>query len=330
MNTMKFMDRTLLKVLMIPSLYGSILLLSFPYDLHSQSSLVNNEVEIMVLGTAQDAGAPQIGCTKSCCVNLISSESSNYWVSSLGLILHKKQETYLFDATPDIGQQIAYLNQFVPFKKDTLLPNGIFLTHAHIGHYTGLMYLGREAYGAKNIAVYSMPKMATFLASNGPWEQLVQLNNISIKPLTDQSSIQIAENVRVKSFTVPHRDEYSETVGYQIEGPSKKALFIPDIDKWERWNQSIDSLVQAVDFAFIDATFYDQSEIPNRDMSEIPHPFIVESMNRFEALSKELRSRIYFIHMNHTNPALKTDSEATQEIINRGFKIARKGMKFSL
>ena len=40
--------------------------------------------------------------------------------------------------------------------------SGVFLTHAHIGHYTGLMNFGNEAMGTKELPVFCMPKMKSF------------------------------------------------------------------------------------------------------------------------------------------------------------------------
>ena len=69
-------------------------------------------------------------------------------------------------------------------------------------------------------------------------------------------------------FLVPHRDEFSETVGFEIKGENKTAVFIPDIDKWSKWNSDLKELIKRVDYAFLDATFYKNGEIPSRDMSE--------------------------------------------------------------
>ena len=129
---------------------------------------------------------------------------------------------------------------------------------------------------------------------------------------------------------VPHRDEYSETVGFIIEGPKKSALFIPDIDKWEKWDLSIVEEVTKVDYAFLDATFYSGDELNFRDISEIPHPFIVETMTLFKRASEEIKDKIYFIHMNHTNPTLDPDSKTSKIIKNNGFHVARLHQVFEL
>ncbi|MEM9820156.1 MAG: MBL fold metallo-hydrolase, partial [Bacteroidota bacterium] len=207
---------------------------------------------------------------------------------------------------------------------------GIFLTHAHIGHYTGLMHLGREAMGAKEVPVYAMPRMKTYLETNGPWSQLVDLKNIRLQALKTDSSFQLTPQLRVDALLVPHRDEFSETVGFLIQSPNKKALFIPDIDKWHLWDRDILQLIRAVDYAFLDGTFFENGEIPGRDMSEIPHPFVEESMQLFDVLAAKDRAKVHFIHFNHTNPILQFNSEAQRMVQQRGYNIAKEGMLFSM
>ena len=277
---------------------------------------------IQVLGVVQDAGYPHIGCEKDCC-KVVSP--GDYFVSCLGLVDKTNNKRYLFDATPDIHNQINLLEKF----PEANLIDGIFLTHAHIGHYTGLMYLGREGLGGKNIMVYALKRMARFLSKNGPWDQLVKLNNISIQTISNKEFVKLSENIFVMPIRVPHRDEYSETVGYKIIGKSKKILFIPDIDKWDEWKKSIVEEVKLVDYAFIDGTFYNGSEL-NRDMREIPHPSIEETLQLFSNQPLAERNKIYFIHINHTNPILTNKNGIRDLVESLGFNIAERGLKFKL
>jgi pyrroloquinoline quinone biosynthesis protein B len=129
---------------------------------------------------------------------------------------------------------------------------------------------------------------------------------------------------------VPHRDEYTETVGFRIDGPDKSALFIPDIDKWQDWDTDIRDLIRSVDYALLDASFFADGELPGRDMSKIKHPFVSESMNLFSDLSDDEKSRVIFIHMNHTNPLLIEGSQEQQEVLSRGYRFAHPGMKLPL
>ena len=288
----------------------------------------SNSVQLVVLGNVQDAGSPHIGCVKSCCKDLHKKPDPSRQVVSLGIIDHKANSSYLFDATPDITAQLAYLQSV-----DTalsILPSGVFLTHAHIGHYTGLMYFGKEAINANCVPIYTMPRMDNFLKRNGPWNQLVLLDNIELLPIQNEKPVLLSNNLKVTPFLVPHRDEYSETVGYVITGPSKSALFIPDIDKWEKWETNIIDVIKEVDYAFIDATFFDGDEIKSRDISQIPHPFVIESMELFADLTPEEKAKVYFIHMNHTNPLLNPKSQQSKTVEKAGFNIARLGQSFDL
>jgi pyrroloquinoline quinone biosynthesis protein B len=284
----------------------------------AQSQLDYN---IKVLGVAQDGGVPHLGCSKTCC----STSSVTRYVSSIMVLNQESKTSYIFDASPDLAKQLSFM-------KDKISENlkGIFLTHAHIGHYSGLMYLGRESFNSKNIPVYAMPRMKKFLETNGPWDQLVSLNNIKINSIINEREIIVEKELIVKPIEVPHRDEYSETVGYLIKGPNKSAIYIPDIDKWYKWDKSIVDLISSVDYAFIDATFYDEKEINYRDISEIPHPFVIESMKLFEGVSKEEKSKIYFIHLNHTNPLLDSNSSEYKDLISKGYNVAQEGLVLKL
>jgi pyrroloquinoline quinone biosynthesis protein B len=185
------------------------------------------------------------------------------------------------------------------------------------------MYFGKEATNASQVPVYAMPRMKKFLENNGPWNQLVTTNNIALQEIENRKEIELTSNIKVIPFTVPHRDEFSETVGFKIIGPKKSVLFIPDIDKWEKWETDISEAISQVDYAFVDATFFDGEEINSRDISEIPHPFIIESMELFKGLPSEEKQKIYFIHFNHTNPVINNQSKAYQQVIENGFNVAQ-------
>ena len=279
---------------------------------------------VIVLGIAQDGGLPHTGCEKLCCKDLWLTDSKEK-VSCLGIIDPISKQSWMIDATPDLPTQYHILTT----KHNTKL-SGIFLTHAHMGHYIGLLYLGREVLGAKNIPVYCMPKMKKFLETNAPWKQLIKLENIILKVLKNDKEVKLNTQLFIEPFLVPHRDEYSETVGYKIMGVHNSVTFIPDIDKWEKWDQDISKVIQHTDFALIDGTFYSQGEIPHRDISEIPHPFITETMEHLYLLKANHKNKVYFIHLNHSNPAIKEDNATSNIIKSKGFNIAREGFVFSL
>jgi len=276
------MSRLLLPLVVVVALFGPTTVGQAP-----------SAWELVVLGRAQDAGIPQLGCTQAACVDRREGRKPAERVSSLGLRNTRTGQSILFDATPDLPAQLHSLN-------GGRVPDGIFLTHGHIGHYTGLMYLGRESINASKVQVYGSSQMAAYLSSNGPWVQLVSLNNIVVNVIEYDRPVMIGDGVKVTAFQVPHRDEFTDTVGYLIEGPNKKALFIPDIDQWSKWSRDIRALADTVDYAFLDGTFASAGEIPGRSIADIPHPLMSDTRTRL----KGARAQLWFIHLNHTNPDL--------------------------
>ena len=275
---------------------------------------------VMVLGVAQDAGYPQMNCKKECCKAAWENSKLQKMTSCLAIIDPTTNQQWIIDATPNIKEQLQLLKS----KSGTEKIDGVLLTHAHMGHYSGLLHFGREVMGTNNMPVFAMPKMTTFLKENGPWSQLVEIENISLQNLKSDSTFSLNERIKVTPFLVPHRDEFSETVGYKITINEKILLFIPDIDKWEKWETNIVPLIQKVDYAFLDATFYKNGEL-KRDMSEIPHPFVEESMELFSNLSETDKQKVHFIHFNHTNPLLIEGSASQKEVTKKGFNLSKEG-----
>ncbi|NAS32586.1 pyrroloquinoline quinone biosynthesis protein PqqB [Flavobacteriaceae bacterium R38] len=309
-------------------------LMLFCFCLHLVGCQSNQKVEkdnkskqyLMVLGIAQDAGFPHIDNPHEW-ENYKKGITKKELATSLGLVDLASKQKYLFEATPDMPLQLHNLES--EHLKTNRLIDGVFLTHAHIGHYTGLMHFGREAMGAKKIPVFAMPKMKIFLEQNGPWSQLVSLKNIEIFPTENESLVELTPNLNVTPFLVPHRDEFSETVGYKINSPAKSALFIPDINKWKLWEKDIVEEVKKVDYAFLDATFLKNGEIP-RDMSEVPHPFIEETIALFKSESESIKSKIIFIHFNHSNQAMNRDNSDRKLLEKEGFHFAEEGAIFPM
>lgn len=276
---------------------------------------------IVVLGIAQDAGYPQIGCNRECCKKVYEKKAKRQMVSSIAIVDPESGQKWIIDATPDFPEQVKLLDTY---QAGDL--SGVFLTHAHIGHYTGLMYLGREAMNASKVPVYVMPRMNDFLQSNGPWSQLVTLGNIELKKMKSDSTVKLNERISVQPLLVPHRDEFSETVGFLIKINQRSVLFLPDIDKWNKWEKDIGDFVKKCDYILLDGTFYKEGELPGRNMSEIPHPFVQETMTMFEKADAEDKKKIWFTHFNHTNPLIRPESAEAKEVSAKGFNITRQGL----
>lgn len=283
---------------------------------------------LLTLGTAQDAGSPQINSPAGHPARL--DPSKRRYATCVGLVDPRTGERYLFDATPDMREQAWLLSRAHPAAAGPIRIDGVFITHAHIGHYTGLMFVGRESMGTRSLPVYAIPEMADFLRTNGPWSQLVDIINIEIRPLANGLAVQLADDITVTPILVPHRNEYAEVVAFKIEGPARSALYLPDIDTWrelelEPFGTSLEQLINGVDIAYLDATFFDDNELPGRDMSTILHPRITETVDRLKHLPAEKKANIFFIHLNHTNRAQWQGTPERDYVESNGFRVGARG-----
>lgn len=283
----------------------------------------------LVLGTAQDGGLPQIGCDDERCRRARRDPAQARLVSSLLLVDPRARKRFLIDATPDLPRQIelarGHPGDRVHAGPRPPLVDGILLTHAHVGHYAGLLHLGREVYGSQTTPVLCSARMAAFLSENAPWSLLVETGAIELRVLEPDVPVSLTDDLAVTPILVPHRDEFSDTFAFLVRGPERSLLYLPDIDKWEHWERRIEELLAQVDVAFLDGTFYDAGELPGRDMAEIPHPFIVESIERFRGLPQSERAKLRFLHLNHTNPAADPATAAAASVRAAGMAIAREG-----
>ena len=282
---------------------------------------------VLILGTAQDGGYPQAGCRELCCMEAWKNPEMRRLVASLAI--WADSNCWLIDITPDFKQQMKMLEEYSPAHRIPAIA-GIFITHAHMGHYLGLLELGLEVMNTDRVPVYVMPGMRSFLETNQPFTQLIESKNIHLKTMAEDTPIQLNENISIMPFLVPHRNEFSETVGYQIQSSTHSMLYLPDIDSWEAWKVDINELIVENDILLLDGTFYDKFELQNRDVTTIPHPSIRNTMKRFSVLDKIDRKKVYFTHLNHTNNVLRPESTERSDVIKKGFQIAQESMAFTI
>ncbi len=292
----------------------------------------NKDVWAKVIGTAQDGGIPHMGCFCSNCQRAWEEPQFARLISSLALFDLIENKTFFVDATPDIRAQtkLVWEGMSPKKRKKRFLPDGILLTHAHIGHYTGLMFYGYEAQSSDRLPVYCSERMKSFLSENGPWSQLVDRKNIVTKTILPENLLPITSHISISAFQVPHRDEYTDTLGFKIMGPKRSLLYIPDIQNWKVWDRSIVEEIQKVDIALLDGTFYSPEELPSRDLSSIGHPFISDSMKLLGKIVQDRKKQIYFTHLNHSNLALAPEGSARNAMKRAGFDLAEEGMEFLL
>lgn len=273
---------------------------------------------------------PQVGCYADRCERARARENPRF-AASMALVDAERDRYYLVDATPDITRQLDLIEEpGFRARAEARRPfDGIFLTHAHIGHYSGLAVLGREGLGIVPTPTYCTERMAEYLRTNGPWELMVREGRLDLRPVMPGAWTRVDDHLEARALLVPHRPEYADTVGWIFRGPTQSILYLPDIDSWEAWELSVEDVVASVDVALLDASFYSGDEVPGRNIEDIPHPLVPHSMDVLQA-RVDSGDRVVFTHLNNTNPALFEDSDEAREVYRRGFEIATEGLRIPL
>jgi pyrroloquinoline quinone biosynthesis protein B len=285
---------------------------------------------LIVLGTAQDGGLPHAACTCERCQRARKDPAFRRHIAGLALQLPKSDQIWLVDATPDLREQldrVAALRNRPQGGVDRAPVDGVLLTHAHIGHYLGLAFFGFEAVSTSKLPVWASPRMAEYLRTNGPWSQLVRIENIALREFRPGEPFALGDGVTVTALQVPHRDEYSDTMAFLFKGPRRTVLYVPDTDAWRTWKRPLPQVLleEKVSVALLDGTFYSPDELPGRDVTKIPHPLITATMDLLGPLVKSGGLKVEFIHLNHSNPALVPEGEVRKAMEARGFRVAEEG-----
>ena len=289
------------------------------------------DVQVTVLGTAQDGGVPQPGCTRECCKIIRSGEGLRRFPVSLGIV-GSDGSTHLIEASRAMGEQFEIWNSV----EQNIQPlSSLSLTHAHLGHIDGLGLFGKEVMGIQGLKVHCSESVASLIERNPVWKLLCEDGVIT--PVIWKSNEAFEPSVgcgfRIKPIPIPHRNELSDNHAIVIEGRNCKLLFMPDHDSWDEtlsglnireWLSDLE-----IDIALIDGTFWDLNELKNRDFSEIPHPTVTDSLERLgkrETNDPDIR----FLHLNHTNPLCNPDSPELAEMTAMGWDLAKEGDSFTL
>lgn len=288
---------------------------------------------VVVLGTVQDGGLPQAGCTCAQCAAARRDPARRRHVASLALVVPATGHTWLIDATPDLAAQIDRIHAWRSHpegRPDRRPVDGVLLTHAHVGHYLGLALFGFEAVDTRDLPVYGSPRMAAFLRGNGPWSQLVARRNVELREFRPGEPFALDAGVTVTPIAVPHRDEFTDTMAFLFRGPRRALLYVPDTDAWASWPRPLPEVLRGVDVALLDGTFASRDELPDRDVAKIKHPLIVDTMDLLAPLVRAGGLRVLFTHLNHSNPALDPASPARRAIEARGFRVLAEGDELAL
>ena len=284
------------------------------------------EVMAVVLGIMQDGGLPHAGCRCERCAAAFADPGRSQYAACLAIVDSRQQPAgvWLIDATPDLKFQLHLLADWLgshPRRPGRIRPpDAIFLTHGHLGHTLGLAYFGPEVMAVDQLPVYAPAGLVRVLAESRLWQPAIQ--RLELKAI--DFPLSLAPDLTIQPIPVPHRDEWAAgTFAYRLTGPNRSLLYLPDIDSWEQWVEARPVLA-GVDLALVDGSFYSLDELGGRP--PVAHPLIPDTLRLWVGCP----GRLYFTHLNHTNPALDPHSLAYQTILAAGADLVHTGQQFQL
>ena len=291
--------------------------------------MLESDIEVLLLGTAQDGGYPQFGCTCANCKLCYEGKIQPETPVSLAILDKRTKNWWLVDATPQLNQQWA---EFALILSEYKLA-GVILTHAHAGHYPGILYLGKECMNANKIPLYASVDMHRFLKANEPWGVMYRNENILQVDVSDKLPFKLTDTLSVIPHAVRHRADFTDTLAFTFIGEQKRLFFCPDIDAWDGMSESLSAVATANDVLLLDATFYVNNELPGRDTTTIPHPRVVQTVDLLVSSgvlqSQEHPCAVYLIHINHSNRLL-TDVPLVQSLAEKGIQVGKKGLTWKI
>ena len=271
---------------------------------------------IKLLGNAQDAGRPQLGCTEKCCEDARRNTHLSRMPVSLGL--HGEQFG-IVEATRCIGDQISLMGNSQISE--------VWLTHAHLGHIEGLGQFGRESLNSKNVKLRCSDSVVDYVMKHPIWKKLIERGNLTFDKFKSDTIVPIE---------VPHRAQDFDTHAILFKGKNNNILFLPDHDTWEKtldfveynnpkeWFSSLEANI-----ILLDGTFWNSSELKGRIQADVPHPTVSETLDLIGERSAN-DPRVIFIHLNHTNPLHYPDSVEYQKLVSLGWEVGEEGMELNL
>lgn len=283
-------------------------------------------VHFVVLGSGQDGGVPHVGCRCATCTATRNGRFPRRLASSAAIIDRDMGKAWLMDASPDLPEQLELMKDALGGAHGSGIPlSAILITHIHMGHYWGLGHLGKEGMMPKGLPIIAPPGAARFLQENRPFKDMLEWGAIEVRAVHPGDTVTLMEGLKVRAERVPHREDFSDTVAWLIEGPRERLLYAPDMDHLE---DGLVDLMTRVDVSLVDGTFYYRDEIPGA-MGKVPHPPVEESMVWLRRAIDAGR-RVVYTHFNHTNPLCDPRSPEFEQVVSQGFGIALDGLAIDI
>jgi pyrroloquinoline quinone biosynthesis protein B len=302
-------------------------------------------VIIKVLGSAAGGGFPQANCNCRNCADvrrglpgLAPRMQSSIAATGDGL------SWVLFNASPDLRQQIAATPELWPDGVRSSPIKAVALSNGDVDHVAGLLSL-REGV---SFTLYASARVHTTLAANSIFNVLdAQVVPRAILPLYEP--LAFPGGLLVEAFAVsgkvplyleagmPAEDlgaQEGETLGLKVIDAKTRAcaFYIPACAACD---QALTARLRAAPLVLFDGTLYTDEEmiaqgLSNKTGQRMGHIGMSGPQGSIAAMADLGVQRKIFVHINNSNPVLREDSPERRVIEHAGWEVAADGMEIRL
>ena len=286
-------------------------------------------VSVTILGTAQDGGIPQAGCSCERCNEAHKDLKLRKYPVSLGII-GTDGSKHIIEVTKNLSEQLMIWSTN---GNELFIPETVSITHLHLGHVEGIGQFGKPVMASKEVDVFLSHKNKNIFDERSDIKLMIEENNIRTHAKNFNQLFEPMQGCgfSLQFISIPHRSELGDTAAIIIKGNKRNILFMPDQDSWKETleyysKENIREFLKMFDIneALIDGTFWSMEELPGRNISEIPHPTIQDSL---KLLGKRMENdpRISFLHLNHSNPVNDIGSKQRKIVEENGWRVSEIG-----
>ena len=308
---------------------------------------------IRILGSAAGGGCPQINCNCRNCAGARSSEAGLTPRTQSSVAVSRDGQTWvLFNASPDVRQQIGAAPQLAPRRQATSRESpikAVILTNGDVDHIAGLLSL-REGFA---FSLYGSRRVLGTLAANSIFNVLdaglVPRVQLEVGQTAELTNAGVGLGLTVEAFPVPGKialylenpadgqalgTRDGDTIGLKIADPSSGAAFFY-IPGCAGMDATLAAQLRGAQLVLFDGTLYSDDEMIAQGLSSktgkrMGHISMSGADGAMAALGRLDIQRRVFVHINNSNPVLREDSPERAEVQKAGWEIAFDGMEISL
>lgn len=300
-------------------------------------------MHLVVLGAAAGGGFPQWNSNAPACNRARDGDPLAPARTQASLAVSGNgQDWYLFNASPDLRQQIGQTRELHPQTGLRSTPiRGVVLTGGDVDAIAGLLTLReREAF-----AVIATRRVLGILDANPVFEVLAR-DVVERRCIALGEPVALAGGLTIELFAVPGKVplyleegsgmqavvEDETTVAALISDGKRQVFYIPGCAMMPEW---LKTRLDGADAVFFDGTLWDDDEmvragIGSKTGQRMGHMSISGSEGAIASLAGVAIGQRVFIHINNSNPVLLADSSERAQAENAGWTVAFDGMRMVL